>query len=80
MSLPTSGYTATRVDYSLNYGSFSPTISVNVTQLGATLAEQIMAVLEPALLSLGEDLTAIDSTPTVIYKVIDGSTPNDELT
>lgn len=76
MALPTSGFTtnAIRYDVATDGVPFQITVSIRPSEVGtATLAEDIAAVVEPALIALAGDLESVTGvTAGHVYKTFTG--------
>lgn len=75
MSLPTSGYTASKIEYTVAVEGISLTFTVTLdaTTMGATLAENVATALEPALVTLAGDMESVPGASTGhVYKFFTG--------
>jgi hypothetical protein len=76
MSLPTSGFTTRNITLQVGASGlpFNFLVNVNVNDIGSeSLAEEILAVLEPALVALAGDLENVTGATTgYVYKGFNG--------
>lgn len=80
MSLPTSGFATSRINYLVTTGdTYNANINIVLDRYGLgseAHTEAVMAVLEPALISLAADFAAADgNTYGDVLRGFDGSAP-----